>query len=486
MRYLFIFWGILFSLQASASLDNLKQDLLVEIQVSPMQIKNTISDLKLHELDITYADPRRGLIHVLINHEDFEMLKSITPNLAVKKSRYVTMKPDANYKTYDDIQQIIKTVASRFPALVHQEIIGKTLEGRDVVAVRISDDQKFNNDEPAILFNALHHAREVMTVEIIQDILESLTDGYANDEVVKTWVNELQIWLVPMVNPDGSNKVWTGDYMWRKNVRNDQGVDINRNYPYKWGACNGSSSSPWAENYRGPSAASEPETQVMMKFIERVKPVYSISYHSYGGMVIHPYGCEGELPSPEDKVVESSKDIGKLLSHRVGAAWQILYDVDGGDIDWMYGVHHVLPFVIELGTDSDGFQPPYSRRDPVVTQNRLAWKYLLAKMTGVGAPSIPVDQPRTTTVRWGRWTDQFKTNTRSVMVANILPTVRVDKIVNGRWTFVFKHTISVTKPTQHYLLNKGQYRLSLLGRSGAALKVQNFNVTDAENPVLNF
>lgn len=469
-------------------LSNIKQDIQVKLIVSTSELKKVVKDLKQKDLDVTYVNNNSGEIHVLLNQEDFDSLKIAYPELSVKSSRYILKGPDAQYKTYDEIKEIIAKIQNEFPDLVHTQKIGKSLEGRDIIAVRISDDKEFNMDEPAVLFNALHHAREVMSVEIIQDILESLTQGYATNENVRAWVDKMQIWLIPMVNPDGSNKVWTSDAMWRKNTRNDKGVDINRNYPYKWGECNGSSTSPSAQDYRGPSAGSEPETQTMMAFIEKTKPLYNISYHSYGEMVIHPFGCKGFLPDPVDQVVETAKTLGAFVKHKVGASWQILYDVDGGDIDWMYGVHHVIPYVLEVSTNSDGFQPPYSRRNPVVSQNKVGWQYILAKVSGVGMPQVSTRTPtqHPTTIRWGgQWFTDARKNysqkRRSIMVNNDYNLVKI-RNVHGRT--IIQHPLTPTKSTQHYMLTPGEYSIQVLSSRGSSLSQQSFSVIkDSENTV---
>jgi len=453
----------------------------IELKVPLRELVGAVKNLKAKNFDITYVNNKMGLIHILINQDDFPLLRSIYPQLSVKNSRYVSVGPDQQYKNYDEIKEIIVKIKNAYPDLVHLQTIGKTLEGRDIVAVRISDDAEFNVNEPGVLFNALHHAREVMTVEIMEDILQTLTSNYQSDENIKAWVNDLQIWLIPMVNPDGSNKVWTSDAMWRKNTRNNVGVDINRNYSYKWGECNGSSSSPMAQDYRGPSAGSEPETQTMMAFIEKTKPVYSISYHSYGEMVIHPYGCDGMLPNPVDQVVETAKTLGGIVKHVVGASWQILYDVDGSDIDWMYGVHHVIPFVLEVSTRSDGFQPSYSRRDPVVAQNRAGWKYLLAKASGVGLPPNSGNQQspqRPTTMRWGgKWfqdaTNKLLNSRKNILFVKDWLKVRVQ---NPAGRTLIEHPLSIVKATQHYMLAKGNYKIQIISPRGQILSQKLFQI----------
>src|SRR5262249_25141832 len=136
-------------------------------------------------------------------------------------------------------------------------------------------------NKPVILFNGMHHAREVMSPEVALDTIEQLLTKYGTDASITHWVDANEIWVVPMLNVDGNNKVWTYDNYWRKNTRgcpasgtcsSGTGVDINRNYPYAWGSCNGSSGSPSSDTYRGPSAGSEPETNVLMNHVAATRP----------------------------------------------------------------------------------------------------------------------------------------------------------------------------------------------------------------------
>ncbi len=179
--------------------------------------------------------------------------------------------------------------------------IGKSIEGRSILAVKISDNVNDNEpDEPVVLVNAMHHAREVMTTEVAVDMIQNVASRYATDTQMQQRVNQLQIYVVPMVNPDGNHKVWHSDSMWRKNARGGYGVDINRNYPEGWNSCNGSSSNRNQDDYRGESPASEPETQTMMKLVQSIRPVLNLSLHSYSEMVLYPFGCRpSKTPSAE-------------------------------------------------------------------------------------------------------------------------------------------------------------------------------------------
>src|SRR5690606_35297117 len=128
------------------------------------------------------------------------------------------------------------------------------------------------------------------------------------------------------------------------------GVDLNRNYPKGWGSCNGSSGSRTSDTYRGEAPASEPETQAMMKLIQKIRPVFDISYHSYSELVLYPFGCRGQKTQTEEVVAKIGREMGTLLKYEPGTPWEILYSADGGDIDWMYDEYQVIPYVIEINS----------------------------------------------------------------------------------------------------------------------------------------
>jgi len=179
--------------------------------------------------------------------------------------------------------------------------------------------------------------------------------------------------------------MWNYDNWWRKNNRGGFGVDLNRNYPSGWNKCNGSSGDQSSQTYRGPNPASEPETQAMMNFIANVRPVFDISYHSYSELVIYPLGCSPERTATKDVVEKIGKEVATKINYKPGTAWELLYNADGGDIDWMYEAYQVIPFVIELNSRMQGFQPKFSKwRDKTVQRTRAGWMHLLDRMAGSG------------------------------------------------------------------------------------------------------
>jgi hypothetical protein len=343
----------------------------------------TINVLQTMGLDIAGVDKILGLADLIVSDSEFRQLQKRGFQLKTVMTRSI-MRVDEEYKTSEEIADTLKVYHERFPEITKLEVIGYSGEKRPILALKISDNvDKRETEEPTILFNSMHHAREVMSPEIGLDIIEFLLTNYQANDKVKNWVNNNEIWVLPMLNVDGNNKVWNSDPWWRKNTTGGHGVDINRNYPYKWGSCNGSSDSKYSDTYRGESAGSEPETKTMMDFVSKIKPVFSISYHSYSELVIYPFGCEGSR-TPNKEVVEGiGREIGKKVDYEPGTSWELLYSVDGGDIDWLYAAQQVIPYVLEVNSRSEGFQPDYKKwRDVTVTRNRAAWQFLLDRLDG--------------------------------------------------------------------------------------------------------
>ncbi len=339
--------------------------------------------LKQNEFDVTGVNYKTMEIEALLSEAELAQIQAQKTVIKFSFPQNLAMAPDQEYKNPQEIEDFVREVHAQYPDITEVKSIGKSLEGRDILAIKISDNVRMDEVEPVILVNAMHHAREVMGPEITTDMISYLTSNYGKLDEVTRWVNDTEIWVVPMFNVDGNNKMWNEDSMWRKNTRDGFGVDLNRNYPYGWNSCKGSSASTGAQDYRGTAPASEPETVAMMNLVAAIKPVFDISYHSYSEIVIYPYGCRPNKTPTEEAVEIIGAEIGKKIDYKPGTAWELLYNADGGDIDWMYTAHQVIPYVIEVNGTWDGFHPNYKKmRDKTVLRNRPGWQHLFTRLEG--------------------------------------------------------------------------------------------------------
>ncbi len=310
---------------------------------------------------------------------------------------------------------------------IQLDSIGASVEGRPILAVKIGPA----GDDPArpnVLFMATHHAREWVSTAVAMKLIRWLADS-----AQPALLASRDVWVIPVENPDGYQFTFTSDRLWRKNRRlnadGTYGVDPNRNYPAFWAVDDvGSSPTPATEIYRGPSPASEPETQAIIAFHAAHPPIVSLSYHTYSGLVLYPYGYRsGELapdlplfqalagtdivPAVHDGVAAST-----LTYYHPGPGWH-LYTTNGEYTDWAYRAHGTIAFTTELTSGCCvnglyyGFEfPDDSALVEQVFRDNLPFALALITAAGnlrgaVGASGLPVAPPRFESLWPDAWLD---------------------------------------------------------------------------------
>jgi murein tripeptide amidase MpaA len=204
------------------------------------------------------------------------------------------------YLTYNELLSELDEMAATYPNLITTKAPISTFlthENRPIYYVRLSDNPTVDEGEPKVLYTAIHHAREPMSLMETVFFMWYLLENYGSNDEVTYIVNHMQLYFVPCINPDGYVYNQTtnpnGGGMWRKNRRNNgggvYGVDLNRNYSYGWGTT-GTSTNTNNETYCGPSAFSEPETQAMRWLVQNNNFITAFNAHTYGSDILFPIG----------------------------------------------------------------------------------------------------------------------------------------------------------------------------------------------------
>ncbi|WP_240135883.1 M14 family metallopeptidase [Streptomyces sp. MUM 178J] len=210
-------------------------------------------------------------------------------------------------------EEIVETAAAH-PDIAKAVSIGKTRQGQDILALKLSKHARKTKDgsKPAVLYMSNQHAREWITPEMTRRLMHHYIDNYGKDRRITRVVDSAELWFVISANPDGYDHTHKSpaNRLWRKNLRdndadgaitNADGVDLNRNFPYKWGYDNeGSSPNPASQTYRGTGPASEPETVAVDRFMKRIGFTYGINYHSAAELILYGVGWQVATPTPDD------------------------------------------------------------------------------------------------------------------------------------------------------------------------------------------
>ncbi|MFE3326311.1 M14 family zinc carboxypeptidase [Streptomyces sp. NPDC059176] len=217
------------------------------------------------------------------------------------------------------LKEEILATARANPSLTKVVSIGKTVKGQDILALKLTKGAKKYRDgaKPSTLYMSNQHAREWITPEMTRRLLHHYLAGYGKDPRVTRIVDTTELWFLPSANPDGYDYTHASpaNRQWRKNLRDNNGdgkttpgdgVDLNRNFAYKWGYDNeGSSPDPEDETYRGAAPNSEPETRALDAFERRIGFDFGINYHSAAQLLLYGVGWQVGTPTPDDVLATS-------------------------------------------------------------------------------------------------------------------------------------------------------------------------------------
>ena len=277
------------------------------------------------------------------------------------------------WRSWDEqggIRDELYRLARENPQLVKLEVLGHTHQGRELIALKLTQGARGVRDgsRPAVLYSSNQHAREWISVEVNRRTLNHFINRWrANDKATKDLLKSTELWFVISANPDGYQYSFDTDRLWRKNLRdnnNDEkitvgdGVDPNRNFDEHWGYDNeGSSPDEADETYRGPSPASEPETQFMQGLIDRIKPKFQSNLHSFGEWLLYPQGWQiGTLDADNPIYVAlGGTDANSAIEgFNPGQSADTLYVTNGETTDYADTNGGTVAYTPELGEGEEG------------------------------------------------------------------------------------------------------------------------------------
>ncbi|MEO3976037.1 M14 family metallopeptidase [Streptomyces sp. CAU 1734] len=305
---------------------------------------------------------------------------------------------DSRYHNYAEMTAAINQRVAANPSIMSRQVIGRSHQGREIVAIKVSDNVGTDENEPEVLFTAHQHAREHLTVEMALYLLREFAEDYGTDQRITNAVNGREIWIIPDVNPDGGEyDIATGTYRsWRKNRQPNTGstavgTDLNRNWNYRWGCCGGSSGTTSSETYRGRAAESAPEVKVVADFVRGrvvggVQQIRTgIDFHTYSELVLWPFGYTTADTAPG--MTQDDRNAFAAVGQRMAASngytaeqASDLYITDGSIDDWLWGNQRIFGYTFELyptGFGGGGFYPPDEVIERETSRNRDAVLQLL-------------------------------------------------------------------------------------------------------------
>lgn len=253
----------------------------------------------------------------------------------------------AEYKDYRAIAERLRELALHAPDRASLHGIGSSLDGRTIWALRVGKPE----GTPMLIHGTLH-AREWIAAMVSTCVADRLVREYDTNPEIRAFVDRMDLWIVPVANPDGYQYSWSTDRYWRKNRRERHGVDLNRNFSVAWGG-SGSSARKSAQDYRGEYAFSEPESAALRDLAKRTGAQLHIDFHSYGQLLLYPWDYS---PKPTRDHARYGA-LGDAMASAMYAAHQQryrllqgveLYPSAGTSSDWAYGELGALSFTIEL------------------------------------------------------------------------------------------------------------------------------------------
>ncbi|MFI6928917.1 M14 family zinc carboxypeptidase [Streptomyces sp. NPDC050287] len=327
-----------------------------------------------HELGAQVPEKGEATVEVYLTDQQADKLQDqgvdLTEHkLSAKAENRVEAAAEGVFRPYSGsggLKEEILRTARKNPDLTKVVSIGRTVGGQDILALKLTKGAKKSKDgsKPSVLYMSNQHAREWITPEMTRRLMHHYVDNYKTDKRIKKLVDSTELWFVLSANPDGYDYTFQNadTRLWRKNLRDvngdgaistGDGVDLNRNFPYKWGYDDeGSSPNPTSQTYRGAAPGSEPETKALDAFEKRIGFTYGINYHSAAELLLYGVGWQVATDTPDDvayKALAGTPDNSAIPGYHPQVSSE-LYTTNGEADGHAANVNGTAMFTPEMST----------------------------------------------------------------------------------------------------------------------------------------
>jgi hypothetical protein len=303
---------------------------------------------EIQKLDVDIDAVGTGWVRAYVDQSEFDLLRTMgypierIPNQALRMWRSLKQSEllgaKEAYHDYAAVTAFLEDVTADHPDITELVSIGKTVQGRDLWFLKVTDNPDIEEDEPEFKYISTIHGDEPVGTENCLKFIDLLTDNYASpdaDPALKRLVDEAEIWIMPMMNPDGNSA---------GSRYNAHGLDLNRNFP------------DWVDDPYNTGEGREPETQAVMAFSDSMSFDMSANFHSGALVVNYPWDSRAERAYDDSLFITVSEAYSihnepmwnsSSFYHGItnGYDW---YEVHGGMQDWNYDWMHNKEVTIEL------------------------------------------------------------------------------------------------------------------------------------------
>ncbi|MBC7473244.1 MAG: hypothetical protein H7263_03050 [Candidatus Sericytochromatia bacterium] len=366
-----------------------------------LKVKNRLeaTDLISHGLDLS-GSGNGGNFDAYATQKQIDYAKSKNINISNAKNAIATNAGlPTGYHTVSQVLDMVKGMATKNPSIASFIDIGDSWEkttgkspNNDIWALVLSGKNVNPKTKSTAVFISGMHSRELLPVEINLKLMDYLISNYGKDPQVTNYIDTREIVFIPIANIDGRIAVEKGESMWRKNRHIDSnydGIDLNRNFDGHWNFEGVNPLTPElkdlqsqlseknSEIYSGPNAFSEPETQTLNNFFKDKNVTVMMDMHAYGNMLLYPPGYDTSAKS-DPTTVKVAKYMAGKNGYKTGTSLEILYATCGTSKDWGFDKHKAISFTMEMGDDSDGFRPPFTKVEETWAKNKVGLTYLVS------------------------------------------------------------------------------------------------------------